>query len=235
MQEGPSPTDPTAKSTMGGITVVESTFKSFRTAAAATGHSAKDYKTYDVPYPITEWYDLDNPVLMRTIVSDVVDGSTALNKAVKHYLDLCSTSKLELVGYSEGAWVIEYWLHFHQSEADKYVKAIQLYGDPNYYEVYGRDRHGVHAYQGLSRLAVLTFGWYGPPYPNPNTHYRVKTVCITKDPVCGKGYTDSLIDHTSQFYTAGKCLFFDCPHLDGHYVNKGYTIRGAEFLAKYAF
>jgi hypothetical protein len=236
MQEGPSPTDPTAKSTTGGITVVESTFKSFQTAAAATGHSAKDYKTDDVPYPITEWYDLDNPFLMRTIVSDVVDGSNALNTAIRNYMALCPSgkSKFELVGYSEGAWVIEYWLHFHQSAADKYVKAIQLYGDPNYYEVYGHDRHGVHAYQGLSRLAGLTFGWYGPPYPNPNTPYRVKTVCITKDPVCGKGYTDSLTEHALQFGAAGKCLISDCPHLDRHYDN-GYTIRGAEFLAKYAF
>lgn len=233
MREGPSETIPADDST-----TVEATFIFFeRIAAHVHKFKPKDYQVEDVPYPITGFADLDNPFLMRTIVSDVVVGSDALNTAIQNYMALCKPgkSKFELVGYSEGAWVIEYWLHFHQSEADKYVKAIQLYGDPNYYEVYGHDRHGVHAYQGLSRLAGLTFGWYGPPYPNPNTKYRVNTVCIPKDPVCGKGYTDSLAEHALQFGTAGKCLLFDCPHLDYHYVINGYTMRGAEFLAKYAF
>ncbi len=233
MREGPSPTDPTAKSTTGGITVVESTFQNFGTAAAATGHSAKDYKTDDVPYPITGFSDLYNPVLMRTILSDVRVGSDALQAAVEKYTAACHSSTFELVGYSEGAWVIEYWLHFHQGEA--HIKAIQLYGDPNYYEAYRHDRHGVHAYQGLARLAGLTFGWFGPPYPN--TPYKAQTFCIPNDPVCGKGYTESLTEYLLQFATAAKCLIpkLGCPHLDDHYLNDGYTKRGAEFLAKHAF
>jgi hypothetical protein len=138
------------------------------------------------------------------------------------------------VGYSEGAWVVEYWLHFHSGEA-KDIKAVQLYGDPNYYEVYRHDRHGVQAYQGLSRLAGLTFGWYGPPYPNPNTPYPVRTVCVNKDPVCGKGYADSLTEHALQFGAAAACKLTNCPHLDVYYVTDRYTMQGAAFLAKYAF
>ncbi len=213
--------------------MVESTFQNFGTAAAATGHSAKDYKTDDVPYPITGFSDLYNPVLMRTILSDVRVGSDALQAAVEKYTAACHSSTFELVGYSEGAWVIEYWLHFHQGEA--HIKAIQLYGDPNYYEAYRHDRHGVHAYQGLARLAGLTFGWFGPPYPN--TPYKAQTFCIPNDPVCGKGYTESLTEYLLQFATAAKCLIpkLGCPHLDDHYLNDGYTKRGAEFLAKHAF
>jgi len=156
-----------------------------------------------------------------------------IDAAVRHYTTLCATSNFELVGYSEGAWVVDYWLHFHSSEARKHVKAIQLYGDPNYYKVYRHDRHGVHAYRGLSRLAGLTFGWYGPPYPNPNAGYPIKSACIFKDPVCGKGYTESLAEHALQFGTAATCTINSCHHLD--YVIDGYTKRGAEFLAKYAF
>jgi hypothetical protein len=229
MNEGPSSTKKADISS-----TVESTFVFFESIAAkAHKFRPNDYQVQDVSYPTTGFAELDNPIEMRTIVSDVVDGSRALQAAVQHYMALCSTSKFELVGYSEGAWVVNYWLHFHQGEARNDVKAIQLYGDPNYYEVYLHNRHGVYASQGLSRLAGLTFGWYGPPYPNPHTKYPEKTVCISKDPVCGKGYTDSLTEHALQFGAAAACLLTNCPHVD--YVIDGYTLRGAEFLAKYAF
>jgi Cutinase/Fibronectin type III domain len=212
---------------------VESTFVFFK-AIAANAHkfSPGDYQVQDVSYPTTGFAELDNPILMRTIVSDVVVGAKALDTAVQHYTSLCRTSHFELVGYSEGAWVIDYWLHFHP-QARNLVKAVQLYGDPNYYEIYQRDRHGVHAYRGLSRLAHLTFGWYGPPYPDPNAGYPVKTACIAKDPVCGKGYMDSFTAHSRQFGAAAFCKITNCNHLD--YVVDGYTKRGAAFLARYAF
>jgi len=229
MNEGPS-----ATKAADIASTVESTFVFFKSIAANTHKfSPSDYQVQDVPYPTTGFTELDNPFTMRTIVSDVVDGSKALDAAVRHYTTLCATSNFELVGYSEGAWVVDYWLHFHSSEARKHVKAIQLYGDPNYYKVYRHDRHGVHAYRGLSRLAGLTFGWYGPPYPNPNAGYPIKSACIFKDPVCGKGYTESLAEHALQFGTAATCTINSCHHLD--YVIDGYTKRGAEFLAKYAF
>jgi len=230
MNEGPSATmaaDPNG--------TVESTFKSFESRAAKSHEfSPNDYQVQDISYPTTGFWTLDNPVKMRTIVSDVVDGSLALEAAVKHYTALCPASQFELVGYSEGAWVVDYWLHFHQSEARSHVKAVQLYGDPNYYEVYRQDRHGIHAYEGLSRLAGLTFGWYGPPYPNPNTPYPVKTVCISKDPVCGKGYTESATEYALQFGAAVVCRKrTHCPHLN--YPADGYTKRGGAFLADNAF
>jgi hypothetical protein len=229
MNEGPSATKAADISS-----TVESTFVFFKSIAAnAHKFGPNDYQVQDVSYPTTGFAELDNPLKMRTIVSDVVDGSKALDVAVRHYTALCRTSNFELIGYSEGAWVVDYWLHFHSSEFRTHIKAIQLYGDPNYYEVYRHDRHGVHAYQGLSRLAGLTFGWYGPPYPNPNAGYRIKSVCILKDPVCGKGYTESLAEHALQFGTAATCTITSCHHLD--YVIDGYTKRGAEFLAKYAF
>ena len=229
MNEGPSSTMKADIST-----TVESTFIFFESMAAkAHKFRPSDYRVQDISYPTTGFAELDNPIKMRTIVSDVVDGSRALQAAIRHYTAVCSSSKFELVGYSEGAWVVDYWLHFHPGEARNDVKAIQLYGDPNYYQVYRHDRHGVHAYQGLSRHAGLTFGWYGPPYPTPNTKYQVRTVCIPKDPVCGKGYTDSLTEHALQFGAAAGCSLTSCPHVD--YVIDGYTLRGAEFLAKYAF
>ena len=225
MNEGPSSTMSADVSTP-----VESTFIFFESMAAnAHKFRPNDYAVDDVPYPTTGFFELDNPFEMRTIVSDVVDGSVALQKAFQHYMALCPRSNFELVGYSEGAWVVDYWLHFYQSEAYKHVKAIMLYGDPNWYEAYGHDV----AYQGLSRIAGLTFGWFGPPYPKPNTRYAVQTVCIPKDPVCGKGFADTIAKHAVQFATAAGCLITDCPHLD--YVPDGYTLRGAEFLAEHAF
>lgn len=231
MNEGPSSTKNADISS-----TVEATFIFFESMAAkAHKFRPNDYIVDDISYPTTGYFELDNPFKMRTIVSDVVDGSNALQAAVHKYTACGSSSKLELVGYSEGAWVIDYWLHFHQGEA-KYVKAIMLYGDPNWYEAYGHDVFGsVAAYQGLARIAGLTFGWCGPPYPHPNAPYAVQTVCIPKDPVCGKGYVDTIAEHAVQFAAAAACQITNCSHLDVYYVTEGYTKRGAAFLAKYAF
>ena len=204
---------------------ITSTFSYFKESMAAQGRNPNSYKERDVPYPTTDWQYLDNPFALRTIVSDVTDGAKALEAAVQHYTALCPSSSFELVGYSEGAWIIDYWLHFHQSEARSHVKAIELYGDPNYYQAYGHDVFGsVVAYQGLSRIAGLTYGWYGPPYPAPKTPYEVQTLCLLNDPVCGLGYKDTIAEHAVQFAAAAACIVTHCPHLK--YPQEGYTKRG---------
>jgi hypothetical protein len=225
--EGPSTTDAVRSGTL------ESTWKYFRQSSAARAHGSKAYIIEDISYPTTGFLELDNPIKLRTIVSDVTDGSFALEAAVQHFTALCHSTAFELVGYSEGAWIIDYWLHFNQSEARSHVKAIELYGDPNWYKAYGHDVFGfVAAYQGLSRIAGLTYGWYGPPYPNPNTPYAVQTVCLPKDPVCGRGYIDTVAEHAVQFAAAAVCVPTHCSHLN---YTSGATKQGGEFLADHAF
>lgn len=224
MGEGPSNTIRVASAT------IESTFMYFSKSRAARGHS---YTFSAVSYPTTGLFELDNPFKMRTIVSDVTVGSHALEAAVNHFTALCSSSKLELVGYSEGAWVVDYWLHFNQNWAKSHVKAVELYGDPNWYLVYGRDVFGFKAaYQGLARIAGLTYGWYGPPYPNPHTPYAMRTLCLPKDPVCGRGYADTVAEHSVQFADAALCIPRHCSHLN---YTSAETKLGGEFLADHAF
>lgn len=224
--EGPSDTKPAAPT-------VETTWTYFM-ARAGKLHVSKDFEFLDVPYATTGFASLNNPFTMRSLLADVTDGSNALEAATQGFTSLCPSTTFTLVGYSEGAWVVNYWLHFHQSEARSHVKAVELYGDPNWYRAYGHDPHGrVVAYQGLARIAGLTYGWYGPPYPIQNTPYLVQSLCAPNDPVCGEGYKDTIADHSVQFAKAVACAFdTKCTH---HSYTSGATKQGGEFLANHAF
>lgn len=230
--EGPSDTkaaDPES--------TVEKTWTSF-TERAGELHVSKDFEFLDVPYKTAEWtlfnQTVFNPITMRTLTGDVTDGSNALEAETQAFTALCPSTTFTLVGYSEGAWVVNYWLHFHPKEARSQVKAVELYGDPIWYRAYDHDPNGgVVAYQGLARIAGLDFGWFGPPYPIQNTPYLVQSLCASNDPVCGEGYKDTIADHRGQFETTVACVSdMTCTH---HSYTSGATKQGGEFLANHAF
>ena len=104
MNEGPSTTK-----TADPKDTVESTFTSFKNSPAAKAHGPNHYRVQDVSYPTTGFFELGNPVKMRTILSDVVDGSFALEAAVKKYTAACHSKRVRtsgLLGRSLGSPVL---------------------------------------------------------------------------------------------------------------------------------
>ncbi len=236
MNEGPSSTkgaDPKS--------AVETTGAEFKKKAEATAQPVGSYDFKDLPYPTygisNALYDIFNPSRTTKITTDVATGVNVLEAAIHDYLVLCPSATFALVGYSEGAWVIDGWLHSHQSEAVSIVKAIELYGDPWWYRAYGHDSGGkVLEYQGLVRLGGGATE--GPPWPIQNTKYDVQSLCYSNDPVCGEGFTESNVPYFGQVPLAQRnaalnCAVFDCPHK--WYALYGATTQGGDFLASRAF
>jgi hypothetical protein len=83
------------------------------------------------------------------------NGVTLLEKKVKDSRVGCPARKIALVGYSEGAWVIQKYLHEKlKTTARSVIKAVVVYGDPTWPPQKNPKTRG-----GMARLS----SW---PYPN---------------------------------------------------------------------
>lgn len=164
----------------------------------------------------------------RSVWGDVKKGEEALDGLINYYSSLCSSSTYTLAGYSEGAWVIDWWLNDHRDKWPQ-IKGVELYGDPNWYRR-GTDSPERHKpiYSGLVRLFNVV---PVPPYPIPGTEKWLQTLCIPMDPICGEGFPAALFSNGAQVAAARACIA-DCLHL--HYIGAA-TKQGGEFLANQAF
>ena len=210
---------------------IESTFHYFQQWALA--HSKAEWVTSEVPYTTITMQDVaslvwsavnqtPDPAEIEKVVNNVNEGSTNLEDDMQENLQACPSTKFDLVGYSEGAWVIDAWLASHQSEAASNVKAIALYGDPNWYRSANKTE-----YQGLARLAGQS-GSYNPYPAAPDSPFGWKGWCIGGDPVCGEGFANTWQDHYNQWAAAIACAVKSCVH--NQYAPSA-TKPGGEFLA----
>ena len=220
MNEGPAPNDPYQTSPT--IVAVKQAFDD-------RSKADKKAEFRNIVYPTTTRWDIANPVINRTITGDVQEGAANLHKEIRSITASSPCATFSLVGYSEGAWAIGYWLWASAYRNDtKSVKDIALLGDPWWYQDHGRDSHGRRIVSmGLARrfgLALL-----GPPWPAQNTPYLVMSLCNNSDPICGEGYANTPATQIAAALTIGG---IDSPHL--HYKDNGAAKYAGEFLADHA-
>jgi Cutinase len=217
---------------------IQETFQAFYTHAEELGHGYWFYES--IPYP-TDYTSIWTVLADATSAifagySDLQGDADELQTHILDVLDTCPSGTFSFVGYSEGAWIINIWLQEHPDEW-KYVRAVELYGDPCWYDPYESG-----AYQGLARI-VQSAGIQmdcGPAqgYPWSSAPFKVQSLCNYGDPVCGQGYADTLAEHPVQLADALNCTEADqCTHLDYQDGGpaSGATNEGGEFLAENAF
>jgi hypothetical protein len=122
------------------------------------------------------------------------------------------------------AWLIKY-AHWGN------IKAVILYGDPQWYQEYAVNQGLILARLGLARIL---FNGERLPYVPPGHVDRWESLCLPGDPVCGESdkYSDDPVSHARQVHDATACSG-QCPHLQ--YVKNGATSQGGKFLALRAF
>jgi len=231
MGEGPSPQKPRSYSS-----TIEHTLKALRSSAA---HA--DVQTYDLPYPTTNWWTAAG------IANDVQAGVKNLELRIAASISGCPQTPISLVGYSEGALVINNWMQAYNSQVGR-IKALVLYGDPCSDNPYGTGSNGLTlSYRGLARIAIesppilnllLPSNACGPSepfYPEPDINHSipVRNFCIGKDPVCGQLFPETSAGKASQVSAVTQCLHQkSCPH---YLYDGAETTAGGKWLAANSF
>ncbi|MGW1680578.1 cutinase family protein [Saccharopolyspora sp. NPDC002376] len=112
-----------------------------------------------------------------------------LNNAAIAAANACRPARLVLVGYSEGAWIIDQWIHNNAESAQvSQISAVLVLGDPQW-------NNGDRG-QGLAQRVNMGINPYIPPKPLGD---RFTSLCLPRDPVCGEGYGNDIV---SQFRDA---------------------------------
>jgi hypothetical protein len=143
----------------------------------------------------------------------------------------CPATPISLVGYSLGALLIDNMLSSYSGEW-KFITAVELYGDPCWYNPHGEYR-GLARYAATIGLRLGCFSEGAYPFPlvsSPVPQLAVESLCINGDPVCGQGWPSH--DIGGQAISAALCGVDRCPHLI--YSAKSAS-DGANFLTKHAF
>jgi hypothetical protein len=195
-------------------------------ARYATGKSltyeSLNYPTLDIDQFTSQEFFQD------PAVSPIVVGASLLTRRIadrqaEDGRNGCGTSKFLLAGYSEGAWVTDFYGGsstgtdlIHRGV----IAAIVTYGDPQW----DQGSQG----QGLARRFG---GGLDPWLPNafPNT---VQPWCAVKDPVCGQGFDPATVTPLEQLAAAAECMpNSTCEH---YAYAKGITGTAGQFLASRA-
>jgi Cutinase len=202
---------------------IQDTYNVFSAKAIAQGHGGVYLNSLDYE---EDFYSLYGIGYLAGDASGLGIDIYTLQSTVAGILDTCPGARISLVGYSEGAWIVDLWLQQNHDEW-KYIKAVVYYGDPCY-------RNG--SYEGLARF--YTSSCYST-YPAPaGAPFWTWSVCNPKDPVCGYGFGDSAAAKLAQDVEAVDCgSNAACTHrhyTDG-YPSKGWVVEGGNFLAQHAF
>lgn len=178
---------------------------------------------YTTVYPDT-WQALQALFKQGPLWASVQEGADNLQSMIFSAASGCplSADKFFLVGYSEGGWVINVWLHEHTDEWSV-IKGVVLFGDAC--------RQGG-GYQGLADIFTNTCGYSDAPF-------WTWTDCRWRDPICGSGWPDTTPqDHSAQLGAASRCnpsTSPQCPHL--HYIDgapsSGDIMEGARYLVQH--
>ena len=220
--EGPSSTNGTDSPE------IKATFSAFADAEQKLGEHGARLEYYAYPTVSFAAYLPVNWPALRTIIGNYASG---LEAELEHFSHACPDTPISLVGYSFGALLINDMLTFY-SNARSHLDAIELYGDPCWYNPH-RDYRGLAQYAATTGFRLGCFSGNAYPYPlaSPGSfHFLVQSLCKKKDPICGRDWPLYEID--GQIISAALCAVYNCPHRS--YVG-AITNYGAEFLAEHAF
>jgi DNA-binding beta-propeller fold protein YncE len=207
---------------------VHDTFLTFQQNAKNAGI---DVAGYGVPYTTITLVEL----LKQTKKSfpNVQEGVRLLSDHLQSQATSCPKQRETLVGYSEGAWIIDKLLHDASSDLTGRVTAVVLYGDPEFDHTAGDFVALSTDGDGLARSVVPKFAI--SPYLPQGLSGRAVSYCLSEtvgtihprlahDPICNWTSSSKPTDVTN-------CIGKNppnCVHL--HYRN-GVTQKGADFLA----
>jgi Cutinase. len=185
-----------------------------------------------VPYEKLTAKQLIGRVLRRD-KSPINEGAAAIDVFVSNFREQCPSGKVVLSGYSEGAWIIQEFLHRTKVHVLDTVQAVQLYGDP----LWDNKSKG----QGIAQRFNFGLGSYPYPALLDDTR-RIRTYCREGDFICGEGY-GGVAGRARQLSDA-LCVAWEKPCssverkglLERHYsYADNVSKEGGEFLASKAF
>lgn len=226
--EGPSPTVP-AKST-----TIEDTFKA--AIRAATNAGVTGWAIDDVDYQTVPASDFSSAAGVKAVLDVVYKTAVHLEKYLLEPITrVCPGTEIDLVGYSLGAWIINYMLTTFNTEWS-HIGAAVFYGDPCWYNSSG-------GYTGMARYAggCIPESTYPDPISRSSSPFQVLSVCNYHDPICGQGYPPTPTGIIQQYLGAKACEHAppgptsSCTHYDYTYgyPSSGSTVKGGQFLFDY--
>jgi Cutinase len=161
---------------------------------------------------------LVTPITMRRYISSWRAGVARIDTEINQALTRCSTTKIVLAGYSQGADATASAYAGLTSAQRQQVVAVALFGDPRYDPRAEEDvttPFQQNQQAGLTRFGILTHiypkTFPARPFP-PDAVDRVLSYCHPKDPVC-----QAQLAGTSQ-------------HLD-YYQSNGDPLDAAKYFA----
>jgi len=218
--EGPSSTKPVS-------TTLKYTYGAFTSAADRQGRTGEYFDP--INYTTVPVSDFGTTAGLKHVFTTVQDVASGLNTTLTGLTSACPAMSISLAGYSLGAWIINYLLITYHGLWPT-ISSVTYYGDPCWYSP-------SQGYEGLARKFVggcadkATY-----PYPARTTSLRIRSWCLAKDPICGRGY-DSL-QPVKQLLAAKNCTTGNgCSHYDykNGYPSSGPTVEGGDFLESHAF
>jgi hypothetical protein len=232
--------DPSSANHNMGPTIHE-VFKDFESKVKAKNPDA-NVGGFGVNYPKISLLQLLSEKALGGVVSDnVADGVAALKQAVTTQTHVCPGFPIVLAGYSEGAWVIDTFLH-DNSDLVGAITAVTLFGDPQFdHSASGIIRGAVNG-DGIARdfslvlsagkNSVVVHPYAIDPYLPSELKDRAASWCLAEpqgkklvhDPVC-----NWRLYNRAKNETVSSCIKADtCPHYD--YGEAKYLTAGADFL-----
>lgn len=227
LNEGPDPTDPSkADSTL---------LKDLDYAQ----NNISGAVLYDpISYPSLKFNvldDLKKKSLIKILTDGVQEGENSLQAELTSYTKGCKPSqdKIVLVGYSEGAWVINKWLSDRKYRSEwSMIKGALLYGDPCW--IKGSDEGLARAYGAPGCMSASSYPApvAGAAFPVPDWGW-----CAADDGVCGGGYSakGDPTNRTTELLAALSCETKYCHHFDYWLggASSSVLVQGAKYMVKW--
>lgn len=161
----------------------------------------------------------------------VYEGATQLDNEITASYVSCPQERYVLVGFSEGAWVIDNFLRTAGTAVTNRIAGVVLYGDPQY----PAGQQGPAA--GIARIAYNL----PDPYVPTTVSNRFMSLCVSYN-ITDNGRKRTAYDPLCMYnpMDATNCLVHAsdnppselCPHLQ--YARLAATQKGADFLASIA-
>jgi len=222
---GPGPT--------GNFNMGSTIFKEFGYLLGKAQTAGVTVEGAGVDYKAVSLVDLVKGKLIPFAHDNVAEGVAILKQKVSDEVANCPGKPIMLSGYSEGAWVIDQFLHDNSGLVDK-ISAITLFGDPEF------DHTATDVIRGATNGdgAARSSGFPINPYLPKNLTFDAASWCLAQtqknklvhDPVCNLSLVNPKKNETVGL---NDCLHLRSTCVHFHYDQAPSLLgAGADFLAK---